>query len=138
MLSEAIHSLADSGEPDPAAGRQQAGQRRRSTSHQFGYGRVRYVYGFLVAIVLFLVGGLFSLYEGFHKIQHPEELDSPIVAFVVLLIAIGLEGLLVAHRSTGGQEAERKSRSLFRFVQRHRQPGIAGRHVGGHRGAGRA
>ena len=71
-----------------------ASARRRAPTrrHQFGYGRRRYVYGFIVAIVLFLVGGLFSLYEGLHKFHHPEELSDAWIAFLVLLIAIVLEG----------------------------------------------
>jgi cation diffusion facilitator family transporter len=121
MLSEAIHSVADSGNQILLLIGNKRAQRERSDSHQFGYGRVRYVYGFIVAIVLFLVGGLFSLYEGFHKIQHPEQLDSPIVAFVVLFIAIFLEGFSLR---TALKEArsERQSKSLLRFVHDTRKP----------------
>ncbi len=121
MLSEAIHSVADS-----------ANQvllligRKRSTQpadkhHQFGYGRRRYVYGFIVAIILFLVGGLFSLYEGLHKIQHPEDLNDAWIAFLVLGIAIVLEGFSFR---TALKEANRSRgrRSLLRFVRDARQP----------------
>ncbi len=61
-------------------------------THPFGYGRERFVYAFLVGLMLFSAGGLFALYEGVDKIRHPHHLDDPIVAVVVLVIAIGLEG----------------------------------------------
>jgi cation diffusion facilitator family transporter len=89
--------------------------------HQFGYGRVRYVYAFVVSIVLFCLGGLFSIYEGWHKIHDPEELTSPAVAFAVLGIAIVLEAFSFR---TAVREANRSrgSRSLYGFVREVRQP----------------
>src|SRR6185437_7340904 len=66
-------------------------RRQATAEHPFGYGRDRYVYGFLVALMLFSAGGLFALYEGIHKILHPHPLESPIVAFAVLALAIILE-----------------------------------------------
>ena len=83
--------------------------------------RSRYVYGFIVAIVLFLVGGLFSLYEGFHKWQHPEPLEDWWIAVVVLLVAIVLEGFSFR---TAVKEANhaRGKRSLGAFVRDTRQP----------------
>ena len=89
--------------------------------HPFGYGRRRYVYGFIVAIVLFLVGGMFSLYEGIHKWQNPEPLNDWWIAVVVLLIAIGLEGYSFR---TAFREANksRGNRSLLGFVRASRQP----------------
>jgi cation diffusion facilitator family transporter len=121
MLSEAIHSVADSGNQILLLiGGKRAG-READSVHQFGYSRVRYVYAFVVSIVLFLVGGLFSLYEGFHKLHHPEELRDIGIAIGVLLAAVVLEGfsfrtaLKEAKKSRGG-------RSLFRFVRDARQP----------------
>jgi cation diffusion facilitator family transporter len=121
MLSEAIHSVADSGNQVLLlVGGKRAG-RKADATHQFGYSRVRYVYAFVVAIILFLVGGLFSLYEGFHKFHHPEELRDVGIAIGVLLIALALEGfsfrtaLKEAKKSRGG-------RSLFRYVRDARQP----------------
>lgn len=121
MLSEGIHSVADSANQLLLLLGGRRARRAPDAEHQFGYGRTRYVYGFVVAIVLFLVGGLFSVYEGVHKIQHPEPLTSPAWAFAVLLIAIALEGfsfrtaMKEASRSRGG-------RSLYRFVRDARQP----------------
>jgi cation diffusion facilitator family transporter len=93
MLAESIHSVADSGNQGLLLIGQKASLRPPDADHPFGHGRSRYIAGFLVAIVLFSVGGLFSVYEGVEKIRHPHHLDSPVVAFVVLGVAIVLEGL---------------------------------------------
>jgi cation diffusion facilitator family transporter len=121
MLSEAIHSVADSGNQVLLLVGGRRSKREADDQHQFGYGRVRYVYAFVVSIVLFCLGGLFSLYEGLHKIREPEELTSPAVAFVVLGIAIVLEGFSFR---TAVKEANksRGSKSLGRFVRDARQP----------------
>jgi cation diffusion facilitator family transporter len=121
MLTEAIHSVADSGNQVLLLIGSRRAKAAPSARHQFGYGRRRYVYGFMVAIVLFLIGGLFSLYEGFHKFQHPEDLSDAWIAFVVLFIAIGLEGFSFR---TAMREANRARgrRSLLRFVRDVRQP----------------
>ena len=92
MLAEAIHSVADSGNQLLLLVGGRRSQRRATPEHPFGYGRERYIYAFIVSIVLFSVGGLFALYEGYHKIQHPEPIHSwQWVPVVVLVIAIGLE-----------------------------------------------
>lgn len=93
MLSEAIHSLADSGNQILLLIGNKRSKKAADARHNFGYGRRRFVYGFIVSIVLFLVGGVFSLYEGIHKIQHPEKLDDAWIAFLVLIVAIILESL---------------------------------------------
>jgi cation diffusion facilitator family transporter len=92
MLAESIHSLADSGNQVLLLiGGRRAG-RDATPEHPFGYGRERYIYAFIVSVVLFSVGGLFALYEGFHKVQHPEPIDSwQWVPILVLVVAIGLE-----------------------------------------------
>ncbi len=91
MLSEGIHSIADSGNQVLLlVGRAQA-RRQATDEHPFGYGRARYVYAFIVSIVLFSLGGIFALYEGFHKIAHPENLSSPLWAFGVLIVSLILE-----------------------------------------------
>ncbi len=92
MLSEGMHSVADSGNQVLLlVGRKQA-VREANPEHPFGYGRARYVYAFIVSIVLFSLGGVFALYEGWHKILHPEEMNSPIWAVCVLIVAMMLEG----------------------------------------------
>jgi cation diffusion facilitator family transporter len=121
MLSEAIHSVADSGNQVLLLIGGRRAKRVADDKHQFGYGRVRYVYAFVVSIVLFCLGGVFSLYEGWHKFHDPEELTSPQVAFAVLGIAIVLEGFSFR---TAIREANksRGTRSLGRFIRDARQP----------------
>lgn len=91
MLSEGIHSVADTGNQ----GLLLLGGRRATKSaddrHPFGYGRERFFWSFVVAVVLFTLGSVFAIYEGIHKIRHPEDLESPIVAVVILLVAVVLE-----------------------------------------------
>jgi cation diffusion facilitator family transporter len=91
MLAEGVHSVVDSGNQGLLLIGGKRAQRRADVEHPFGYGRDRYVYGFLVALMLFSLGGLFALYEGIEKIRHPHHLESAVVAIVVLLVAIGLE-----------------------------------------------
>lgn len=121
MLSEAIHSVADSGNQILLLIGNKRAKKAPDAQHNFGYGRRRYVYGFVVAIVLFLVGGVFSLYEGWHKWQHPEPLSDWWIAVVVLLVAIVLEGMSFR---TAMKEANRARgrRSLPKFVRDARQP----------------
>jgi cation diffusion facilitator family transporter len=91
MLSEGVHSIADSGNQVLLlVGRKQA-RRRATAEHPFGYGRSRYVYAFIVSIVLFSLGGIFALYEGWQKTRYPEKLNNPLWAFCVLGVAIILE-----------------------------------------------
>lgn len=121
MLSEAIHSVADSGNQVLLLVGNKRAKKPADESHPFGYGRRRYVYGFIVAIVLFLVGGLFSLYEGFHKWQHPEPLNDWWIAVLVLVVAIGLETYSFRTAIREANKARGK-RSLFGFIRDARQP----------------
>lgn len=121
MLSEAVHSVADSGNQLLLLYGGKRAKREASATHQFGYGRVRYVYGFIVSIVLFLVGGLFALYEGIHKVQHAEHVGDTLVAIVVLVIAIGLESFSF-RTAISEANKERGDRSLMTFVRDARQP----------------
>jgi len=91
MLAESIHSLADTGNQALLllGGRQS--KKKADAAHPFGYGRERYVYAFVVSIILFSVGGVFSLYEGIHKLSDPHDLETPIVAIVILVVAIAFE-----------------------------------------------
>ncbi len=91
MLAEAVHSVADSGNQLLLLVGGKQSRRPANAEHPFGYGRDRYVYGFLVALVLFTLGGLFALYEGIHKITDPHHVDSPLIAIGVLVVAIALE-----------------------------------------------
>ena len=91
MLAEAVHSFADSGNQGLLilGGRQ--AKREADERHPFGYGRDRYFYGFVVALVLFTLGAAFAVYEGIHKIRDPHHLETPGVAIGVLVFAIVAE-----------------------------------------------
>ena len=121
MLSEGIHSLADSGNQVLLLFGGKRAKRGVDETFQFGYSRVRYVYAFVVAIVLFTVGGLYSLYEGIHKLQHGEELKDLNIAIGVLIFAIILEGFSFRTALKEANKA-RGSYSLKAFVKRVRQP----------------
>src|SRR5215468_2203783 len=75
MLAESIHSVADSGNQVLLLLGGKRSRREATEQHPFGYGRERYLYAFVVSIVLFSLGGLFAIYEGIHKLEHPEPID---------------------------------------------------------------
>ncbi len=91
MLAEAIHSVADSSNQGLLLLGGSRARRRADTEHSFGYGRERYFWSFVVALVIFTLGSLFALFEGWEKIRHPHELESAGVAIGILLVAIVLE-----------------------------------------------
>ncbi len=91
MLAEGVHSVVDSGNQGLLMLGGRSSRRQATPEHPFGYGRDRYVYGFLVALMLFSAGGLFAIYEGIEKIRHPHHLESPAIAVGVLLVAVALE-----------------------------------------------
>jgi cation diffusion facilitator family transporter len=91
MLAEAVHSVADTSNQGLLLLGQKTSQRKATKEHPFGFGRDRYFYSFIVALMLFTLGSAFAFYEGIHKLQHPEALTSPMVAVVILVVAIGLE-----------------------------------------------
>src|SRR6188472_3446238 len=121
MLAESIHSVADSGNQGLLLLGRKRSERRRTPQHPFGYGRERYFYAFVVAVVLFTVGSAFSLYEGYHKISHPEEVKSPIWAFAVLVIAIGLEALSFRTAIKESNQV-RNGQSWWAFIRRAKAP----------------
>jgi cation diffusion facilitator family transporter len=122
MLAEAIHSLADSANQVLLlVGGRRAG-RAATRQHQFGFGRDRYIYAFIVSIVLFSVGGLFAVYEGVHKLQHPEPLTSPVWAIGVLLVAIVLEGFSLRTALKETNEVKSPDDSYWAFIRHTRAP----------------
>ncbi len=93
MLAESVHSLADSGNQVLLLVGGKRARREADPSHPFGYGRERYLYAFIVSIVLFSLGGLFALYEAWHKWAEPHGIDAwQWVPVLVLLTAAGMEG----------------------------------------------
>jgi cation diffusion facilitator family transporter len=93
MLAEAIHSVADSGNQALLLFGGKQAQRRATPQHPFGYGRERFFWAFVVAVVLFTLGSLFSLSEGIQKLRHPHEPQFLIVAVGILSAAIVMESL---------------------------------------------
>lgn len=92
MLGEGVHSLADTGNQLLLLRGGSASKKTADADHPFGFGRERYVYAFVVSIILFSVGGVFSLYEGINKIQNPHPLENAWIPIVVLVVAMALEG----------------------------------------------
>jgi cation diffusion facilitator family transporter len=91
MLAEAVHSVADTSNQGLLLLGGRTARRAATPTHPFGYGRDRYFYSFVVALLLFTLGSVFALYEGIHKLESHEPLTSPIVAVAILAVAIGLE-----------------------------------------------
>ncbi len=91
MLAESIHSVADTGNQALLLLGGRRARRPATPEHPFGYGRERYFWSFVVALVLFSLGAVFSLYEGVEKLRHPHDIDSPEWALGILFGAIVLE-----------------------------------------------
>lgn len=123
MLAEGVHSLADSGNQALLLLGGRAARRAADEEHPFGYGRERYIYAFVVSIVLFAVGGLFALYEAFHKWQHPEPIEGRWwwVPIAVLLAAIVMESFSF-RTAIVESNAVRGRASWVEFVRRAKQP----------------
>ena len=122
MLAESIHSVADSGNQVLLLVGGKRAARAATPQHPFGYGRDRYIYAFIVSIVLFTVGGLFAMYEGYHKLTHPEELESPQWAIGVLVVAIVLESYSFRTAIKETAAVKPPSQSHWRFIRAARQP----------------
>ena len=121
MFAEGIHSVADSGNQLLLIIGGRRARRVATATHPFGYGRSRYIYAFMVSIVLFSVGGLFSMYEGISKLQHPHELENAWLPLLVLSIAIVMESFSLR---TALQEAKkvRGNSSIVKFVRHAKSP----------------
>ncbi len=122
MLAEGVHSLADSGNQLLLILGGKRARREADAEHPFGYGRVRYFYAFLVAIVLFTLGGLFALYEAWHKFHDPHPIDSwkwvPVAVLVGALVMEGFSLRTAVHESN----AVRGKQSWIGFIRTSRSP----------------
>jgi cation diffusion facilitator family transporter len=123
MLAESIHSLADSGNQLLLLLGGRRARKHATPLHPFGYGRERYVYGFIVAVVLFTVGGLFALYEAYHKWLEPHPIEGrwwwvPLVVLVAALVMEGFSFRTAIHESN----QIRGDRSWVEFVRTARAP----------------
>ncbi|THJ67800.1 cation diffusion facilitator family transporter [Arthrobacter echini] len=123
MLAEGIHSVADSGNQVLLLVGRKRSQRQASPEHPFGYGRERYIYAFIVSIVLFSVGGLFALYEAYNKYQDPHPIEGSFwwVPLAVLIGAIIAEGFSLRTAIRESNEV-RGSMGWVRFVRTAKSP----------------
>ncbi len=121
MLAEGIHSLADSINQVLLLIGGKNSKRGASANHQFGFGRSRYLFAFLVAVLLFGVGGVVSLVEGLDKLSHPHELNMAWVPLTVLGVSIVLESLSLR---TAMREAnkDRGSQSWAKYIRDAKAP----------------
>ena len=122
MLAESIHSVADAGNQALLLLGGRRARREASEKHPFGYGRERYIYAFIVSIVLFSVGGLFALYEGWHKLQDPHPIEAwHWVPVAVLVAAIIMESFSFRTAITESNHV-RGNRSWKEFIRRAKAP----------------
>jgi cation diffusion facilitator family transporter len=121
MMAEAIHSVADSGNQGLLLLGGHRARRQADEDHPFGYGRERYFWAFIVALVLFSLGGAFAMFEGIEKIRHPHEIESAEVAIVILLIAIALETFSFRTAIVESNKV-RGDASWWQFIRRSKNP----------------
>jgi cation diffusion facilitator family transporter len=121
MLAESVHSLADTGNQALLLLGGSRSRKSADAQHPFGYGRERYVYAFVVSIILFTVGGVFSIYEGVEKLTHPHPLDVAWLPVLVLVIAIFAESFSLR---TAVKESNhtRGTQSWVEFIRRAKAP----------------
>ncbi len=121
MLAEAVHSLADTGNQGLLILGAARAKREATLEHPFGFGRERYFWAFVAAMVLFTLGSAFAIHEGIDRLRHPHELVSPAVAVCILVLAIALESwsfrtAVVAARSVRG------SNGWWSFIRHSKSP----------------
>jgi len=121
MFAEGIHSVADSGNQILLIVGGKRAKRAATAAHPFGYGRSRYIYAFMVSIVLFAVGGLFSIMEGLNKLQHPHELEMVWLPMVVLGTAIVLESFSLRTAVVESNKIRGKQ-SWVKFIRHAKSP----------------
>ncbi|MFJ7155817.1 cation diffusion facilitator family transporter [Streptomyces sp. NPDC101118] len=121
MLAESVHSLADSGNQGLLLLGGKKAQREATPQHPFGYGRERYIYAFLVSIVLFSVGGMFAIYEGYEKIKDPHEIEQWYWPIGVLVFAIIAESFSFRTAIKESNEL-RGGLTWIQFVRRAKAP----------------
>ncbi len=121
MLAEAVHSLADTGNQALLLLGAARGRRAPNEDHPFGYGRERYFWAFVVALVLFSMGALFAIGEGIEKLLHPHALERAEWAIGVLVVAIGLETFSL-RTAVHEANAVRGGESWWSFVRHSKSP----------------
>jgi len=121
MLSEGIHSLVDTGNQGLLLYGQRRAKRPADRAHPFGYGSEIYFWAFVVAILIFAVGAGVSMYEGIHKMLDPHAIESPVVNYVVLVLAMIFEGVAwtIAYKEF---QKSRNGRSFFTAIRQSKDP----------------
>ena len=122
MLAESVHSLADTGNETLLLIGRGRSRKARTTEHPFGFGKERYFYAFVVAVMLFTVGAVFSIYDGVHKIISPGRLEAPAVAYVVLGISMILETLSLRTGIREANEERQQGHGWRQFVHVTKTP----------------
>ena len=121
LLAESIHSVADSSNQGLLVLGARRASHRPTDLHPFGYGRARYFWAFVVGLVLFSLGGLFSLYEGYHKVTDPHAISSPGIALAILGVAMVFEGAAL-RTAVRHARPQRRGRSWLAFIRGSRSP----------------
>jgi cation diffusion facilitator family transporter len=121
MLAESIHSFADTGNQGLLLLGGRRARRAPDAEHPFGYGAARYFWAFIVALVLFSLGGLFAIYEGIDKLRHPHDLESPAWAIGVLGFAIVLESFSL-RTAVRESKPQLRGRTYWTFIRRTKNP----------------
>ena len=122
MLAEAVHSVADTSNQGLLLLGGRRARRPATPEHPFGYGRERYFWSFVVALVLFSAGALFALYEGQDKLRHPHTLDTVSWAIGILLVAIALESFSFRTAYIESRTIKRAEETWWRFIRRAKVP----------------
>ncbi len=124
MLAEAVHSVADTGNQGLLLLGGKWARRKPSKEHPFGYGQESYFWAFVVAVVIFVLGGVFAITEGIDKLRHPHEIESPLVAVCILVAGIFLEGgsLITAIKAANKIRGEN---SFWQFIHKTKQADLS-------------
>lgn len=121
MLAESVHSLADTVNEVLLMVGKRVALRRPDALHQFGYGRSRYFYSFVVALLVFVLGAVAAMYEGYRKLTHPEPLTDAGVAIAILVVAAVMEGFSLRTVLTESKRLK-GSDGWWQFIRNSRTP----------------
>jgi divalent metal cation (Fe/Co/Zn/Cd) transporter len=122
LAAESVHSLADTANQGLLFLGGTRAARARDDDHPFGHERERFFWAFVVALILFSMGGLFALYEGIQKLRHPHETESMMIAIVILSVAIVLEGFSLRTAVKETAHVKPAGQSYWQFIRTAKQP----------------
>jgi cation diffusion facilitator family transporter len=122
LAAEAVHSFADTGNQGLLMLGAKRSVKARDEEHPFGHERERYFWAFIVALVLFSMGGLFALYEGIHKFRNPHETDNMGIAIGILIVAILLESYSLRTAVKETAHVKPANQSYWQFIRTAKQP----------------